>query len=94
MIDEYKINILKILFSVENMETEQIAQNMNSQLQFSKFHLEELQKLKMVKALKIQKQKTEPSSSITITTTYSEVDGYQIEQEGRKYLIDNNLLSA
>ena len=80
LLAETKINILKLLFKQDKLPTEQIAQNLGYEIQTAKFHLEELKSHQMIKDIPYRKNK-----QLTI--------GWFLQQEGRRYLIENKLTS-
>jgi Skp family chaperone for outer membrane proteins len=80
LLDETKIDILKLLFKQDKLPTEEIAQIMGYAIQTTKFHLEELKLNQMVK-------------DIPYTRNRKPVVGWYLQQEGRRYLIENKIAS-
>lgn len=94
LLDEHKVNILKLLFNsekIENIPISQVAHDLKMNLQLVNYHLEELQKIKMVKYVQVYIK-----NIVTLThgtqTSHDSVSGCAIEQKGRKYLIDNGMI--
>lgn len=81
LLDEAKVNILKILFRQNKLLVEQLAQILGSEDQTVQFHLEELKSKKMIK------------DGFT-HGKYSQIFmNYSIDQEGRRYLIENKIIT-
>jgi hypothetical protein len=76
LLDDSKVNILKLLYRQDNLQTEQIAQTLNFQIQTATFHLEELKSSNMV-SYHMHRPPHDKSRPIMV---------WSIEQEGRKYL--------
>jgi alanyl-tRNA synthetase len=81
LLDEAKINILKLLFKQDKLVTQQIAQSLNFEIQTAKFHLEELKVNNML------------SHNLTRDKLGSPMMTWSLAQEGRRYLIENKLTS-
>jgi SMC interacting uncharacterized protein involved in chromosome segregation len=89
LLDESKINILKLLFKQDNLQTEQIAQSLNIELQITKFHLEEMKAdIGLIKRASISVPRVEHLTD-GIINHFDRVPVWTIGQKGRKYLIDN-----
>lgn len=87
ILDDHKVNILKLLFNAENMATSEIAESLNINLQLANFHIEELCKLEMVIRLIVSRMQNIEGGRI-IKTIPTKVSGCTIAQRGRKYLVD------
>lgn len=90
-IDEPKINILKHLFEYDNQQIEQIAQTLQLALQLAKYHAEELLEIKMIKNSNLYRQETTYQGSVRVTHQIP-VPVLTIDQEGRKYLVENGMV--
>lgn len=82
LLDEFKMNILKLLFITDELMIEAIAQAVTKDIQTTKYHLEELKTANMVKSIQ---HRISPRSNNF---------GYfwNIEQTGRAYLIENKIV--
>jgi len=88
-LEELKVNILKLLFKQDNLQTEQIAQSLNLELQVAKFHLEEMKAdIGLIKRASISAPRVEHLTD-GIIHHFDHVPVWTIGQKGRKYLIDN-----
>jgi predicted Rossmann fold nucleotide-binding protein DprA/Smf involved in DNA uptake len=81
LVDEKKIDILKLLFNQDKLPTEKIAQILGYEIQTTKFHLEELKANNMVACAPSHRRNEPPSWKWSLT------------QEGRRCLIENKLIS-
>ena len=77
-LDTEKVSILKLLFENEKLSADDIARSLDHKVQTIKFHLEELKTNQMV-------------NSIPHTKNGKFAVSWYIQQDGRKYLIENNL---
>ncbi|MFZ3123392.1 MAG: hypothetical protein WA104_08570 [Thermodesulfovibrionales bacterium] len=77
LLNENESNILLLLSKYEELIDEQIARSLNLNLQVVKYHLQELDDKKMI------------GCSLTINSPTQ----WYLNHEGRKYLIDNKLIS-
>jgi hypothetical protein len=77
LLDETKIKILILLSKQEYLTAEHISSFLNINPQIAKFHISELDSLKMIDCL----------------MTIGESNQWYLLQEGRKYLIENKLIS-
>jgi predicted ArsR family transcriptional regulator len=77
LLDEIKVKILVLLSKHDRINAAQIAGSLGLNEQVAKFHLLELKKVKM----------------ITDLLTMGAPARYTLIQEGRRYLIENNLIS-
>ncbi|WP_026840037.1 transcriptional regulator [Citrifermentans bremense] len=80
LLDDTKLEVLKLLFKQPKLQTEQVAQSLNMESQLIEFHLAELKKAKKVK------QEALPSKTI-----YTPI-GWSLDQEGTRYLLENKLV--
>lgn len=80
LLDEAKLNILKLLFKQDKLPTEDIAKVLGYEIQMAKFHLEELKSHQMIKDIPYNKNK-------------KVIIGWFLQQEGRRYLIENKITS-
>jgi FtsZ-binding cell division protein ZapB len=88
-LDEQKVNILKLLFKQDNLQTEQIAQSLNIELQVARFHLEEMKAdIELIKRTSISVPRIERRTE-GIIHHFDSVPVWAIGQKGRKYLIEN-----
>ena len=81
LLDEAKVNILRLLFKNDNLSIEQISQSLDFGIQTAKYHLEELKDKKMT------------SHHFTRGPFDIPFMSWSIEQEGRRYLIENEKTS-
>jgi predicted RNase H-like nuclease (RuvC/YqgF family) len=79
LLDEPKVKILKLLYSQDNLQAEQIAPALNGEIQTAKFHLEELKSKGMISDHIYRL----PQNRNKILMAWS------IGQLGRKYLHEN-----
>lgn len=79
LLDDVKLEILKLLFKRPKLHKEQIAQTLKLELQLAEFHLTELRKAKMTK------QEALPSNTIRAPI------GWSLDQEGTRYLVEQGL---
>lgn len=77
LLDELKVDILVFLSKYDKPNTDQIASALGAHLEITKFHLTELKKIKMIHDL----------------LTMGAPTRWILTHEGRKYLIDNKLIS-
>ena len=80
LLDDNKVNILKLLFSCDRMPVNQIAQTLKLNLQFANFHLEELQKMKMIRHVSIYLKNVVTLTHGTLVS-HDPVTGCEIEQK-------------
>lgn len=90
-LDKLKIHILKHLFSHDNQQIEQIAQALQLAAQLAKYHAEELLKIRMIKKATIYRKEVH-QGYVGTTTRQIPVPVLAIDQEGRKYLIENGIV--
>jgi len=81
LLDNNKLEILKLLFKQADLRTEQVAQALNLQLPVAKYHLGELTKLKFVR------------DSYPRTRLMEVVTAWAITNEGTGYLLENGLVT-
>lgn len=79
LLDEPKLEILKLLLKKPKLQTEQVAQALSMELQIVELHLTDLRKAKKVK------QEALPSNTIKSPI------GWVLDQEGTRYLLENKL---
>lgn len=77
LLDPTELEILKLLFARDRLTTEQVAQTLKIQTQKAKFHLEELLKYRLVH----------------IASSIGKGVSWYLSQEGRRYVIENKLVS-
>jgi hypothetical protein len=77
-LDKEKVNVLKLLFTQDKISTESIANLLGLQIQVANFHLENLKVGQMI-------------NSVFHTQRGKLITSWYIKQEGRKYIIENNL---
>ncbi len=77
LLDEIKVNILVLLSKYDKPNTDQIASTLKTHLEIMKFHLTELKHMKMIHDL----------------LTMGAPTRWMLTHEGRKYLIENKLIS-
>jgi predicted transcriptional regulator len=92
VLDEPKINILKILFA-QNASTEQVAKKLGIQLQTAAYHLEELASLNMILLQRFSQQLPGGGGPFDMPSL-RRYSAWTLKQVGRKYLLDNNLIEA
>lgn len=80
LLDDSKLEILKLLFKQPKLPKEQIAQSLNIGLPIAEFHLTELKESKMVKRV-IGGSAMRPEN------------GWSLDQEGTRYLIKNKIIA-
>lgn len=80
LLDDPKLEILKLLFKQPKLPKEQIAHSLNIGLPVAEFHLTELKESKMVKRV-IGGSAMRPEN------------GWSLDQEGTRYLIENKLIA-
>ena len=80
LLDDSKLEILKLLFKQPKLPKEQIAHLLNVGLPVAEFHLTELKESKMVKRV-IGGSAMRPEN------------GWSLDQEGTRYLIENKIIA-
>jgi hypothetical protein len=90
-IEEPQISILKLLFSHEQLTTEEVAASLHLQLQAAQYHLVELKNVGMVDSGRFSQQR--PGAGPFDLPSLIKYSAWIIMQPGRKYLLDNKLVS-
>ena len=88
LLDQPKVNILRLLFKKDNLIAEEIAQELKLEIQTTKFHLEELKTLNMIKSF-LHRPITQ---KIYYSPCQETVIAWRLIQEGRRYLIEHKLI--
>lgn len=92
LLDAPKIDILKLLYTQDNLTTEQIASSLQLQRQTATFHLEELKLFKMINT-RLLSQQTTHNGIYWPVRGLKRYYAWSIIQNGRKYLLDNKCVS-
>ena len=91
LLDETKVNILKLLFSHDKLTTEQVSTSQHLQLQTAKYHLVDLANRGLVRSQKFSEQV--PGLGPFHPSALRRYSAWIIMQPGRKFLIDNGHVS-
>jgi DNA-binding transcriptional ArsR family regulator len=91
LLDETKVNILKLLFSHDKLTTEQVSTSQHLQLQTAKYHLVDLANLGMVRSQNFSEQV--PGLGPFHSAALRRYSAWIIMQPGRKFLIANGHVS-